>query len=87
MASVTLQNITRRYNNATAIADISFTVPDGEFLVLVGLSGCGKSTLLRTIAGLEAVQTGKLHIGDRLDVTWDNAELHSFDANTGERLQ
>ncbi|WP_017651918.1 ABC transporter ATP-binding protein [Fortiea contorta] len=66
MANVRLEDIKRRFNNVTAIEDISFTIPDGEFWVLVGPSGCGKSTILRTIAGLETATSGKLFIGDRL---------------------
>ncbi|MBR8838898.1 MAG: ABC transporter ATP-binding protein [Stigonema ocellatum SAG 48.90 = DSM 106950] len=66
MANVRLQDIKRRFNNVTAIEDISFEVPDGEFWVLVGPSGCGKSTILRTIAGLETATTGKLYIGDQM---------------------
>jgi multiple sugar transport system ATP-binding protein len=49
-----------------AVQEISFTVPDGEFWVLVGPSGCGKSTILRMIAGLSPVTTGEIWIGDRL---------------------
>ncbi|BAZ31713.1 ABC transporter-related protein [Cylindrospermum sp. NIES-4074] len=66
MAKVLLENIKRRFNNVTAIEDITFEIPDGEFWVLVGPSGCGKSTILRTIAGLESATSGKLFIGDRL---------------------
>ncbi|MDZ8184724.1 MAG: ABC transporter ATP-binding protein [Nostoc sp. ChiSLP02] len=66
MANVRLEDIKRRFNNVTAIEDISFEIPDGEFWVLVGPSGCGKSTILRTIAGLETATSGKLFIGDRL---------------------
>ncbi|WP_392531264.1 ABC transporter ATP-binding protein [Nostoc sp. C117] len=66
MANVRLEDIKRRFNNVTAIEDITFEIPDGEFWVLVGPSGCGKSTILRTIAGLEAATSGKLFIGDRL---------------------
>lgn len=66
MANVRLENIQRRFNNVTAIEDISFEVPDGQFWVLVGPSGCGKSTVLRTIAGLETATSGKLYIGDVL---------------------
>jgi len=66
MANVRLENIKRRFNNVTAIEDITFEVPDGEFWVLVGPSGCGKSTILRTIAGLETATSGKLYIGDML---------------------
>jgi len=66
MASVRLEGIKRKFNHVTAIEDISFTIPDGEFWVLVGPSGCGKSTILRIIAGLEAATSGELFIGDRL---------------------
>jgi multiple sugar transport system ATP-binding protein len=66
MAKVLLEDIRRRFNNVTAIEDITFEIPDGEFWVLVGPSGCGKSTILRTIAGLESATSGNLFIGDRL---------------------
>ena len=66
MATVRLESIQRRFNNVTAIEDITFEVPDGQFWVLVGPSGCGKSTVLRTITGLETVTDGKLYIDDVL---------------------
>ena len=66
MASVRLEKITRKFDNVTAIEDVTFEVPDGQFWVLVGPSGCGKSTILRTIAGLESATEGNLHIGDVL---------------------
>ena len=69
MAQVTLQNISKVYNDGNkssarkkAVDNISFTVHDKEFMVLVGPSGCGKSTLLRMIAGLEDVSEGTLAI-------------------------
>lgn len=66
MARIRLEGIARQFSNTTAIEDISFEVPDGQFWVLVGPSGCGKSTILRTIAGLETATAGELYIGDRL---------------------
>ena len=66
MANVRLEGIKRRFNNVTAIENITFEVPEGQFWVLVGPSGCGKSTILRTIAGLETATSGKLYIGDVL---------------------
>ncbi|HEY9698252.1 MAG TPA: ABC transporter ATP-binding protein [Trichocoleus sp.] len=66
MARVYLEDISRRFDAVTAIENITFEVPDGQFWVLVGPSGCGKSTILRTIAGLEGISSGSLYIGDRL---------------------
>ena len=69
MAEVILEHISKAYsgekkNNTApkAIDDISFTVHDKEFMVIVGPSGCGKSTLLRMIAGLEDISSGTLSI-------------------------
>ena len=66
MATVDLRNIGKLYGTTRAIEDVSLTVADGEFLVLVGPSGCGKSTLLRMVAGLEEISEGELRIGDEL---------------------
>jgi multiple sugar transport system ATP-binding protein len=65
MAVVRLVDICRRFQQTLAIDHISLTIPDGEFWVLVGGSGCGKSTILRSIAGLEAVTSGQIYIGNR----------------------
>ncbi|WP_324664481.1 ABC transporter ATP-binding protein [Haloarcula sediminis] len=69
MAELTLNDVTKIYDDAegteTAVEEVSVTVEDGEFLVLVGPSGCGKSTTLRMIAGLETVTDGTIEIGDR----------------------
>ena len=67
MAEVSLENIEKVYDNGFhAIKDLSLSVSDGEFLVLVGPSGCGKTTALRMIAGLEQITAGDLRIGDRV---------------------
>ncbi|MGB6104283.1 MAG: ABC transporter ATP-binding protein [Pusillimonas sp.] len=65
MAEVSLEHISKRYKGTAkpAVEDVSFTVNDGEFMVLLGPSGCGKSTTLRMIAGLESISDGVLAIG------------------------
>ena len=55
-------------NGFVAVDDVSLSIADGEFIVLVGPSGCGKSTLLRTVAGLEEATAGEVRI-DGVDVT------------------
>ncbi len=66
MSTVTLDKLTKVYPNGfQAITDLSLTLSEGEFLVLVGPSGCGKSTALRMIAGLEDISSGDLYVGDR----------------------
>ena len=75
MAAIELVNVTKVFDgDVVAVDDVSLTVEDGEFMVLVGPSGCGKSTLLRMIAGLEEVTAGSVSIGGR-DVT-DLAPRH-----------
>ena len=60
MAGLDLNGVTKTYpGGVTAVSNASFSVADGEFIVLVGPSGCGKSTLLRMIAGLETVSEGE----------------------------
>jgi multiple sugar transport system ATP-binding protein len=66
MASVTYDNVTKRFDGTVAVSDLMIAVEDGEFLVLVGPSGCGKSTALRMLAGLEEVSDGRILIGDRV---------------------
>ncbi len=68
MAVVRLANICKRYPGAAgpSVDDVSFTVADGEFMVLLGPSGCGKSTTLRMIAGLESISGGELSIDGRV---------------------
>jgi len=67
MAEVTLENIEKVYDNGFhAIKDLSLSISDGEFLVLVGPSGCGKTTALRMIAGLEQITAGDLRIGEKI---------------------
>ncbi|MCB1264643.1 MAG: sn-glycerol-3-phosphate ABC transporter ATP-binding protein UgpC [Mycobacterium sp.] len=64
MAEIVLDRVTKRYpDGATPVKDLSLTIADGEFVILVGPSGCGKSTTLNMIAGLEDITSGELRIG------------------------
>jgi multiple sugar transport system ATP-binding protein len=69
VASIEIKAINKVYPNGFhAVHDLSLSVADGEFMVLVGPSGCGKTTALRMVAGLEEVTEGSVQIGEK-DVT------------------
>jgi multiple sugar transport system ATP-binding protein len=66
MAEIVLDHVSKIYpDGATGVRDLSLTIADGEFVILVGPSGCGKSTTLNMIAGLEDISSGELRIGDQ----------------------
>ncbi|MCZ4258606.1 ABC transporter ATP-binding protein [Sulfitobacter sp. G21635-S1] len=65
MAEVTLTGITKRYGNDVALSDVTMTVPDGSFVVLLGPTGAGKTTTLRMVSGLDTPDLGTVMIGGR----------------------
>src|SRR5471030_3233823 len=68
MAQLELQNLGKRYGDFHAVRDVSLSVADGEFLVLLGPSGCGKTTALRMVAGFIEPTVGRVKLGGA-DVT------------------
>ena len=65
MAEVRLEHISKQFLHTTAVEDLSLTIGDGEFVVLLGPTGAGKTTTLRLIAGLEQPDAGRVLIGGR----------------------
>jgi multiple sugar transport system ATP-binding protein len=65
---VAINGLTKRYSGSgeAAVKDVSLSVADGEFMVLLGPSGCGKSSVLRMIAGLEPITAGTVSIDGRV---------------------
>lgn len=68
MAGLEVQGLEKELAGNPVVRDVSFSVPDGEFFVLLGPSGGGKTTILRLICGLEAPDAGSILIDGR-DVT------------------
>lgn len=67
--SILLEQLTKRYDGHPVVNNVTLEVKDGEFFVLLGSSGSGKSTILNLIAGLTAVDHGRIILHDR-DVTF-----------------
>jgi multiple sugar transport system ATP-binding protein len=65
MGNVTLEHVTKQYDDVTAVNDMSLDIQDGEFVCLVGPSGCGKSTTMETIAGLTLPTEGEVNIAGK----------------------
>jgi multiple sugar transport system ATP-binding protein len=67
MAEVVFERVSKVFPGGTvAVAELDLSVPDGEFMVLVGPSGSGKSTALRMLAGLEDVSAGTIRIARKV---------------------
>src|SRR5690606_33129122 len=66
MAEVVLDRSRITFGSTVALDDVSMTIPDGSFVVLLGPTGAGKTTTLRVISGLERADAGDVYIGGRL---------------------
>ena len=60
--SIDFKNVSKQFGNTKVVDDLSLTINDGEFVVLLGPSGCGKTTTLRMLAGLESATAGAAQI-------------------------
>jgi len=69
MGRLTLNTVTKRFDETAAVADVTVEIANGEFAVIVGPSGCGKTTLLRIITGFAHPDAGDVFFGDRAVTT------------------
>src|SRR6478735_3423507 len=82
MAQLDIHRLTKRYGEFHAVREVSLSVADGEFLVLLGPSGCGKTTTLRMVAGFIEPTAGQVRLAGQ-DVTL----LPPWKRNTGMVFQ
>jgi len=65
VVSVRIKNLTKRYNDVTAVDSVSLEIEKGELFFLLGPSGCGKTTILRSVAGFCEQDEGEIFFDDR----------------------
>jgi len=62
---IKIAHLSHSYGNQTVLKDLSFTVKQGEFYVIIGPNGSGKTTLLKAISGIVKLQKGSIDIFDK----------------------
>ena len=62
---VRIENVTKRFQDVTAVDDLTLDIESGKFYALLGPSGCGKTTTLRMIGGFEEPDAGAIYLGDK----------------------
>ena len=66
MSNISIRDVRKSYAKSEVVHGVDLEINAGEFVVILGPSGCGKSTLLRMVAGLEAISSGEIAIGNKV---------------------
>ncbi|GLO62778.1 arginine ABC transporter ATP-binding protein [Vibrio sp. MACH09] len=73
--AIEFENVDKWFDNFQALSDIKLSVHEGEILVICGPSGSGKSTLIRCINGLEAINSGKLTVLEKQNLSQQQGKV------------
>lgn len=85
---IEFNHVSKIYKNGTVgLKDINLTIPQGEFLVVVGLSGAGKSTLLRTINRMHDITSGDILIEGQSIIHLQGKKLRQLRRSIGMIFQ
>ena len=77
---IDVRRITKQYETAKALNNVSLTIPEGSLTAIVGKSGCGKTTLLNMIGGLDTPSCGEVYVTGKCITAMKERELSRFRA-------
>ncbi|MEU0966801.1 ABC transporter ATP-binding protein [Streptomyces sp. NPDC005917] len=66
MPEISVHQLTQTFGDRRVLDEVTFTVPDGQFVTLLGPSGCGKTTTLMAVAGFHTPTSGRIRHGERV---------------------
>ncbi len=78
---INFHNVTKSYGDRILIEDLSFSIPKGAIVGIVGANGAGKSTLFRMIAGVEQPDSGEVELGETVNVAFVEQSRENLDDN------
>ncbi|MBT7952684.1 MAG: energy-dependent translational throttle protein EttA [Gammaproteobacteria bacterium] len=78
---VEFNNVSKRYDDKTLFEDLSFKIPQGALVGIIGGNGAGKSTLFRLIAGKEQADSGDIRIGETADIAYVEQSRETLEDN------
>lgn len=79
---IDVRRITKQYETAKALNNVSLTIPEGSLTAIVGKSGCGKTTILNMIGGLDTPSCGEVYVTGKCITAMKERELSRFRADS-----
>ena len=90
MAGVQLEHVAREYTmgrtTIRAVDDISFTIPEGKYTIILGASGAGKSTVLNILGGMDSPTSGRVTVNGREISGFIQTSAHASTAGRASAL-
>lgn len=84
---IKLKNLSKQFGRVKVLDNISFEIPDGDFLAIIGPSGCGKSTLLKLMVRIEAATSGSIYVNNQDIARLEDDALVKLRQNIGMVFQ
>ena len=84
---IEVKNLTKMFADKVVFSDISFSIPHGQIVAIVGRSGVGKSVLLKCLIGLTKPDAGTIYLDNKLINSMSFQQLQKIRSNIGMVFQ